>query len=434
MVISFALLVGVLNFLSPPTFAAESTIVPFLLPCEGNESRCIESLVATKADGTKIKAQPTGRIINQSLGNTDPYFKYIQGQSVEWEFPGLTFQNGSGRAFLRSYYWPASNLHCWSDGNCSSNEEEWGTYMVPSDLSGSRPLVNLSQQDAQVICPSNPSGCTLGSPPWEFGIDISFTLTVRMAPDFVPLYTQGRVKNFQLTQLNSKNSSYHEFAISFTPLKLQNVAYQLSDPSQIDHSLYETDQGVIWVYGMNNSKVRSLGNCGSVGGLVVSSNAYFMWNPVWNSENSSLDVRLQSTHRDLNGELSKGYLEVKVPLDMAKCLWGVDIAGNVTAKFSLIYPDQSSPDVISISSKVSQGNYEMVAAGFHFSSPTVQVKLLNNPSGELPVAAHSPTPSLIPVIAKAPIRKSSIRCVKGKTVRTITGFTPYCPVGFSLRR
>lgn len=419
-------------FPSMANAADEAKVVPYLLPCVGQEVRCIENLVAVKPDGTRINARQTGRIINQGP-SSDPYFKYIQGPNVEWEFPGLVFQNGTGRVFLRSYYWPAGNKHCWADGNCSINEEEWGIYMAPNDMDSVRPAVILNSKDAAIVCPSTPTYCNIGTPPWKFDLDITFEINIRMASDFKPLYTQGRVKNFALHQLSSSANEYNNYQVKFSPLVLPNVAYNISDLKLIDQSLYETDMGVIWIYGMNNSKSKSLGQCGTIGGLDVVTNAYSMWNPVWNPASGTLDVQLQSPHLDVKGEPSKGYLEVQVPIEMAKCLWGVDISGEVTAKFSLLYSGQTTPEVITITSKVSQGNYQMIAAGFHFSSPTIQVKLLKTPEQKVEVPAPIATelPSAKTVGSKV---SKSITCKKGKTQKVVKGLTPKCPVGYTLKK
>jgi len=429
-------------FASPAVKASinpASTPVNFFRPCVGNEDQCIESISAVMPDGKVISGKLTGRTVNGAWGGNDAFLGVLQGQVDEWEFQGLRFENGTNRAIMRTYYWPPSDLHCWNDGNCSLNEEEWGLYFDPSWLDGYRPVVSVNPEDSKIVCPNTESNCNLGSPPWRFNSTAKFRLVVRMPNSFTPLYTQGRAKEFSLTKIESLNSNgaYQVFQEEFSPITLQNVDYQLPDISVIQRSLYTTDEPAIWTYGMNNSKVSSLGPCGKSGGLDVVTNAYYMWNPTWNSENGAINVKLQSTHNDENGSLSKGYLEVRVPVEMAKCMWGVDVSGNINAKFTLTYPDGSSPDLITVSTSVKQSDFYMIAAGFHFSSPTISLKL--EKSAPAPSESPSPTPSPTPSPSSAPtlsnLPQSSASkvltksiCVKGKVTKTVVGSK--CPSGY----
>ena len=216
----------------------------------------------------------------------------------------------------------------------------------------------------------------------------------------------------------------------------------------IQKSLYTTDEPAIWTYGMNNSKVVSLGPCGKSGGLDVLTNAYYMWNPTWDAVNNSINVKLQSTHTDVDGSLSKGYLEVRVPLQMAKCMWGVDVSGNINAKFTLTYPDGSNPDLITVTTTVKQDDFYMIAAGFHFSSPTISLKLeksvpasTESPS---PTATTSPSPtpttaspSIAPTTstsAKPKAKTITLTCLKGKSTKIVTGIAPKCPIGYKVKK
>jgi len=426
-------------FLSSPQINANadsvSTPVNFFRPCAGNDDQCIESISAVMPDGKVISGKLTGRTVNGAWGGNDAFLGVLQGQVDEWEFQGLRFENGTNRAIMRTYYWPPSDLHCWNDGNCSLNEEEWGLYFDPSWLDGYRPVVSVNSEDAKIVCPNAESNCNLGSPPWQFNTTAKFRLVVRMPNSFNPLYTQGRAKEFSLTKIVNpiSNGAYQIFQEEFSPITLQNVDYQLPDISVIQRSLYTTDEPAIWTYGMNNSKVSSLGPCGRSGGLDVLTNAYYMWNPTWDSGNGAINVKLQSTHTDENGSLSKGYLEVRVPVQMAKCMWGVDVSGNINAKFTLTYPDGSSPDLITVTTSVKQNDFYMIAAGFHFSSPTISLKL--EKSAPAPSESPSPAPSSSstsalsnsPQPTPSKMLTKSI-CVKGKITKTFVGSK--CPSGY----
>ena len=75
--------------------SAETSPVNFLLPCKSNETLCIESISARLPDGSSIKGLTTGRTRNEIFSADDSFLKYLRGEVAEWNFPGLTFQNGT---------------------------------------------------------------------------------------------------------------------------------------------------------------------------------------------------------------------------------------------------------------------------------------------------------------------------------------------------
>ena len=422
--------------------SAETSPVNFLLPCKSNETLCIESISARLPDGISIKGLPSGRTRNEILSADDSFLKYLRGEVAEWNFPGLTFQNGTSKALLFSYYWPADNLHCWNDGNCSLNEEELGIYLRASNFDSNRPPVIVTGSDAALICPKTPTYCNIGSPPWMIDQDVSFEISLRTAADFQPLYSNGRLKNLLIqSEYIEKLPNARRINISFSPVKLQNVYFASADPGLTEKSLYVSDEPALWIYGLKNSKSNSMGVCGRTGGLQVTSNAYFMWNPSWNSATESIDVKLQSTHLDIDGSPSKGLLQVRISTAMAKCLWSVDLLGNVKASVAIDYGTGGSPEVVTIVGNLKGDFFELTAANFHFSAPTLKLKLTGSPSttrSEVNSAQTSaPTPSPEPSMASTPRtktismqKKKTITCIKGKTTKKVTGLNPKCQTGY----
>jgi hypothetical protein len=75
------------------------------------------------------------------------------------------------------------------------------------------------------------------------------------------------------------------------------------------------------------------------------------------------------------------------------------------------------------------------AKGFTYSSPTLKVKMSQDKVVEVPATQQNlpsnEAPKQIeaaPVVKPAP--KKSITCVKGKTVKKVTGTIPKCPKGW----
>jgi hypothetical protein len=406
--------------LQPAAAAYETKPIPFFMPCKTElDMNCIDGINAELPSGKIIKGELTGLFVTDKLSNDDPYLKNISGPKAEWNFPGLTFSNGSGKAVLYAFYWESGSTHCWADGNCSPFEEEFDFYFRPSVSSGSRPPVILTGSDAKIVCPKNPDSCNLGSPPWLFNTEAKFHLLFRMPNGFTPRYTQGRVKNFSIksapTTYASIKNDYGNYEAIFSPLKLENVAFTQPDLSVFEKGLYDSDEPAVWVYGASNSKTFSLGNCIGSGGLDVVTNAFYMWNPDWNPTTQSIEVKLQATHFKTDGSPNTGYLEVRIPTKMAKCMWGVSLDGEVSAKVSLTYPDSSIPEILTVTGNINDGDFLMVSTGFHYSSPTVSIKLDNKSNSAVTQV------------------KKTIICLRGKVSKKVSGITPKCPIGYKLK-
>ena len=138
-----------------------------------------------------------------------------------------------------------------------------------------------------------------------------------------------------------------------------------------------------------------------------------------------------------------------MPINLAKCLWGVDLSKAVSASISASYPELGIVEVITTSSKVVGDTFQVSAAGFHFSAPVIKVKLkqsaderLVEPEAVKPVKVEETTPVAVaapnqevqkaakPVVAS---KKKTITCTKGKVTKKIAGTNPKCPTGFKTK-
>ena len=66
--------------------------------------------------------------------------------------------------------------------------------------------------------------------------------------------------------------------------------------------------------------------------------------------------------------------------------------------------------------------------GIHFSSPNLAIKITQS------AATPSPSPTPTAKVVAAPKKKITISCFKGKTIKKVSGFTPSCPKGYSLKK
>ena len=95
--------------------------------------------------------------------------------------------------------------------------------------------------------------------------------------------------------------------------------------------------------------------------------------------------------------------------DTARCLYGFSKA-PISATVSVTSASGENKVATTVVKETKDGWLKLAAYGFTFSSPTISVKLSQ---------------------AKAPVAKSiTITCVKGKTLKKVTGKSPKCPAGF----
>jgi hypothetical protein len=157
---------------------------------------------------------------------------------------------------------------------------------------------------------------------------------------------------------------------------------------------------------------------------IVSTNAtvYDSSAPKWNQEDSSLNFRVGAAHTKSNNEVFQGYYSLTVNKITANCYWGNSFS-NANATVSVIGQD-GEQNVSTSSVTTSNGWVNFVASGFTFSAPTIKVKYVAPKPTPTPVATESPTPTA------AALKKTTITCIKGKTVKKVTAAKPVCPKGY----
>jgi hypothetical protein len=146
--------------------------------------------------------------------------------------------------------------------------------------------------------------------------------------------------------------------------------------------------------------------------------------PTWDASTSSLQYKVAALSFLPDGKKFFGHYTLNVPREVAECLWGKS-APSAKASIEVINSDGTKQAVVT-SLSTSANWFKFQASGFHFSSPTIKMKLLtavaNTPS-------PAPTKTLDP---KKPVAKKIV-CTKGKTVKTFLN-TSKCPAGFKLKK
>lgn len=152
---------------------------------------------------------------------------------------------------------------------------------------------------------------------------------------------------------------------------------------------------------------------GVLGVALTNATTYEPNAPTWNKETNSLDFRVASSHFLDDGAINVGYYRLLISDAYAKCLWGAN-ATKRSASISVLGANGET-EVATTTFGSSNGWIHFDAEGYHYSSPTITVKLLEDAKSEVIM----------------PLRRSTtITCAKGKIAKKITGVAPKCPTGY----
>jgi hypothetical protein len=132
---------------------------------------------------------------------------------------------------------------------------------------------------------------------------------------------------------------------------------------------------------------------------------------------STLQYSVAGYHYLPDGSLNLGTYDLIMRKETARCLYGFSSA-PISASVSVT--SESGSENVAVTSFNEVGDWDHFAAyGFTFSSPKIEVKLSQ---------AADPKPT--PTATTPTVKKTTITCVKGKTVKKVTAVKPKCPAGY----
>ena len=164
----------------------------------------------------------------------------------------------------------------------------------------------------------------------------------------------------------------------------------------------------------------------------------------------SLNYKVAGLHFNPDGSVFSGRYDLVMDAKVARCLYGYsDSNAPLQASVEVVDSDGSSR-VTTATLREVNGWLKLGVYGFSFSSPTLKVKLTQatpvvktEPAAPATAPAPVTTPATAPATAPAPVtaavttkvatKAKTISCVKGKTIKKVTGATPKCPAGFKLK-
>ena len=189
-----------------------------------------------------------------------------------------------------------------------------------------------------------------------------------------------------------------------------------------------------------------------VNGLVTSNaTAYTPGPPNFDQQAQSLDYEMASPHYTAAGNLSKGSYDLSIRSSVASCIYG--FKDNVPIKASISIVGGSSDIATELISN-KNGWFRLGAYGFTFSQPKLRVKLTqdlptptqnnnggmqnnnggmqnNNGGMQNNNGGMQNNNGMQSSVMKPAAKTISIKCVKGKTVKTVSGTNPKCPAGYT---
>ena len=147
---------------------------------------------------------------------------------------------------------------------------------------------------------------------------------------------------------------------------------------------------------------------GIKGIVTTNSTAYSAGPPEF--KDGFLNYQVSSPHFNPDGKTPfKGNYNLVMRSDVARCLYGFSNA-PISATISVL-SSEGNNDVATTVTGEKNGWLSLSANNFQFSSPTIQVKLIQ-------------------AAAASSAKKSTITCVKGKTTKKVTAVKPACPMGY----
>ncbi|CAB5104302.1 unannotated protein [freshwater metagenome] len=182
---------------------------------------------------------------------------------------------------------------------------------------------------------------------------------------------------------------------------------------------------------------------------IISTNAtqYSAGPPTFDPVEQTLNYQVGAPHFTNKKIEFSGSYDLVIRSDVARCIYGFSNA-PVKATISIIAPDGTNK--VATTSLIEKDGWMFFSAkGFTYSSPTVQVKLFQEAPTLTPTPTPTPSPSLAPsatpsatptpdptptptpITSKPSVKKSTIICVKGKTVKKVTSVKPICPKGYT---
>ena len=168
-------------------------------------------------------------------------------------------------------------------------------------------------------------------------------------------------------------------------------------------------------YAQNDDRT-GFGVEGTSGDMYIGSNGVCnLSTPVWNNETKEFTWSAAAPHFAPDGvTVNRGFYKAIIPTNDARLLWGLENPNDAATALQITLTTEAGGTAAALKSvSVKNGKIIIDISGFEYSRPKLKIGIK---------AGYKPT--------KTMLNKTSITCVKGKSVKKITAVKPTCPAGY----
>ena len=415
-----------------PAISANDETPKVLANCKTAEIiPCIESFQIRTQIGELLTANLTGRKAPQESD-------FLGSGYEEYSVAGINFEGSSQNLLIpRVVYYPLGPTKM-RDFLAIVVQPSW----LNREINPNENLVEMPNRPTSLVCgtTTNRTKCNRSN---NFNSNISFVFTFRVSSDFQPVWASGSTKDVAINwaKIVDSNSDWYRLPVTLGTLEREMVMLTDFYSNPIDaiessqYADYPADWPNLWINSARDGSVNLLKECRQIPFMSVTTNAIYQDIPKWNSSTESIDLKLWASHFKRDGSLNRGFYELKVSDALAKCFWGIDVSSKTKARIMISYPGSNEEAVVeTVVTSFKDGIFQVQAANFTFSSPTIKAKILqqtSNIDSSTVVVINKPESIANPVATRvSSSKKSSITCIKGKVTKKVTAVSPKCPAGY----
>jgi hypothetical protein len=270
---------------------------------------------------------------------------------------------------------------------------------------------------------------------WSLSDDYAYKLKLRLPKDFQSGLLVGEGKSAGLGKSIEQNDRDLTLVGKPTPRSIvMNTEIRPISQNQpsADFSITILD---FWVHTKFAGTANWSSECEIKKPLAIWNNAQILQYPTWSKEDDSIKFSVTAPHFSNDGATYSGIFSTEIPLDFASCLWKVDLRSKISASVEATYEGNQSAEIVATSARNDGSTYYLSASGFHFSAPTINIKLQQSSSSNSSVPVGTRIQSDASKLNSSTTKKQiTIICSKGKLSRNVLGYSPKCPAGFKQKK
>ena len=166
-----------------------------------------------------------------------------------------------------------------------------------------------------------------------------------------------------------------------------------------------------------NDDTSSFGVDGTSGGMYIGSNGVCsLSTPTWDQATKTFSWNAAAPHFAPDGvTVNKGFYKAVIPTADAALLWGLNSPNDAATALEISLTTEANGTAAFLKSiSVKNGKIIIDVSGFEYSRPKLKIGIKKG---------YKPSAKIL--------NKTTITCVKGKTVKKITAVKPACPSGYT---